>query len=181
MSWLFTHWTWLLAIVLFLAGYYQGREDGQSEIQARQVQAIESAVRAAREQALLEAEQTHGQAAAFEADREQVRTVYVHVKEKANENIDRNTGYNDCSLDADGLRLYNARPTTDFTAAPAARLADGVVSGSAASAGWPAVNPAAQQPGTRGSVLRVPGAAQGAGGVGNRHPADQKEIGDGLP
>lgn len=41
--------------------------------------------------------------------KEIIKTVYVKIKGDADANINQNPNYDECGLDADGLRLYNAQ------------------------------------------------------------------------
>lgn len=44
---------------------------------------------------------------------ERIKIEYRYIREKVNANIDQNPNYADCSLDTDGLRLFNADPNTE--------------------------------------------------------------------
>ena len=97
----------LLAILAsFGGGYWLGADHCETAHDAEQFKVMQEIQIAAEKQA----EEDQQTARRYETARETVRTVYVKVKEKANENIENNHGYADCSLDADGLRLYNTRP-----------------------------------------------------------------------
>lgn len=148
MTLLLSPWFWLAMLLsassLLGIGYYQGHRNGKNGCLAEQAYAIEAAVKDARledsRQRLAERETTRK----YEQKRETVRTVYVKVKEKANENIDKNQGYGDCRLDDDGLRLYNARPVASVPTTPATGLADLPLSGSSGRGGRSAGDPLAQ-------------------------------------
>lgn len=116
MAILLSPWTWLV-LLLTLSGthgaaYHHGWKHATNHYAAAKLAAIEVArqeeARQAKAGQVIEEE--------YEEVREVVRTVYVTIKEKADENIAKNPDYSECSLDADGLRLYNARPNTYNTA-----------------------------------------------------------------
>ncbi len=188
MSPLFSPYPWLVVLVLlgastlFGIGYQHGHENGRNGCLADQASALEAAVKQAQAEAIAQTRAELQVSREFETAREQVRTVYIKVKEKANENIDRNSGYGDCSLDADGLRLYNARPAASVPIPPATGRIDLPVSGSAGRSGRSAGDPLQEQPGAVGAVLRMPGAAQSAGGMGHTSSgAGHREIKAGAP
>lgn len=101
----------LAAIWLGTAGgaYWTGWKHCNNAHKADQLAVLEEVVIEAEKQA----EADHKTAENYEQAREVVRTVYVKVKEKADENIEKNSNYAECGLDADGLRLYNAKPSAD--------------------------------------------------------------------
>ena len=110
MALLLSPWTWLV-LLLTLAGthstaYHYGWQHAKNHYAAEKLAAIDLArkeeARQAKAEKVIEKD--------YEEVREKVRTVYVTIKEKADENIEKNRGYADCSLDDDGLQLYNARP-----------------------------------------------------------------------
>lgn len=155
---------WLGLLIALLAifgtGYHNGYKHANDHAAALTLQAVEKAKKKAIEQAKADFET----AQRYETARETVRTVYVKVKEKARENIEKHPDYADCGLDADGLRLYNERPGR--TENPPGVL-DSRVSGSSGSIGWQTLDDSVQQPGTLATVLRLPGAPQGAVGMGD--------------
>ncbi len=173
---LFSPYLWLAVILWSSAmlgiGYYQGHHNGKNGCLADQAAALEEAIQQAQDQALEQAKAELETTQKFETAREKIRTVYVKIKEEADENIEHHPDYDHCSLDADGLRLYNGRPTPDTSSTPATGLADSPLSGSAGLSRRTAGDPVAQQPGALSDVLRVPGETQGAGGVG--YPATRK-------
>ena len=164
MTILFSPWFWLALIVSVLAltgtgfhyGFKYAKADTAKEQQAAQIIADEQSKKQAH--ADRETEKT------FEAARETVRTVYIKVREKANENIINNPDYRECGLDADGLRFYNTKPAT--AGADAVGSINGGLPGSATRNQWQAGYDLAQQHRARGTVLRVPGETQSAGGLG---------------
>lgn len=155
-------WFWLalliMALVIFGKGYDVGARHAREHAAAEQLEAVAHA----REQAAEIAKADLQTAQNYEAARETVRTVYVKVKEKANANITKNPGYADCSLDADGLRLYNSHPgrTEDSTSS-----ADSRMPRSSVSDGWETVDDTAKQHGTLANVLRLPSSTQSLGGL----------------
>lgn len=156
-------WFWLavliFALVDFGAGYHNGYQQATDHADALQLQAVAKA----RDEGIEQGKRDKKTAKQYETARETVRTVYVKVKEKARENIANHPDYAGCSLDADGLRLYNHNPNDP---AGAATGTHGTLSGPAASSGRQAVDDTRHQPGTIADVLRLPGASQSAGGVG---------------
>ncbi|MBL8500676.1 MAG: hypothetical protein JNL77_08875 [Nitrosomonas sp.] len=156
-------------LITFGTGYHNGYKRANDHAEALKLQAVIKAQKQAAEQARKDAQI----AQSYEIERETVRTIYVKVKEKARENIEKHPEYADCSLDPDGLRLYNARPGTaeDTTA-----ILDGRVSGSASGTGWPVVDDSVQQPGALATVLRLPGAPQIVVGMGDLARAGKTET-----
>lgn len=147
-------------LVVFGSGYDLGAKHARNKAAAEQLEAVSEA----RINAIEQAKADQQTAQNYETTRETVRTVYIKIKEQAHENIEKHPEYADCGLNADGLRLYNNRPADP---APAASGADGTLPGFAGSAGWETINDPEQQPGTLATVLRLPGASQGAIGLGN--------------
>ncbi|SFM83878.1 hypothetical protein [Nitrosomonas communis] len=176
MNTLFSPYFWLAILLgastLLGIGYYQGHRDGKNACLARQAFAIEEAVKKAQEQAIEQANAELKTTQEFETARETVRTVYVKIKEKADENIDQNSGYGDCSLDDYGLHLYNSRPFASVPNPPTSSLADLPLLGSTDCCGRTAGDPIAQQSGALRAVLRVPGETQSISGMG--HPSTGK-------
>jgi hypothetical protein len=164
MTILFSPWFWLALLISVLTltgtgfhyGFKYAKADTAKERQAEQIMADEQAKKQAK--ADRETEEM------FEEARETVRTVYIKVREKANENIINNPDYHECGLDADGLRLYNTKP--DTTGADTIGGADSSLPGSATGNQWASGYDIAQQPGARSAVLRVPGEAQSIGRLG---------------
>lgn len=148
------------AIALFGTGYHNGHKHANDHAEALKLQAVNKALKQADEQAKRDQKTAQN----YETARERVRTVYVTIKEKAHENIEKHPDYADCGLDADGLRLYNHNPNTG--ASPATGL-DGNVSGLASGSGWQIGDDPEKQPGTLGNVLQLPSAAQSIVGMGN--------------
>jgi hypothetical protein len=168
---LLSPWFWLAvllgALALLNIGYHQGHENGKNGCLAGHASALEKAVEAARAEAIEQTKAELQVTREFETARETVRIVYVKIKEKADENIDQNSGYGACGLDADGLRLYNAKPALGTPNPPATGLINLPLSGFAGSTRRSAGDPAAQQPGALGALLRMPGETQGALGMGH--------------
>lgn len=160
----------LTLFVFFAGGYQQGAKNTRNQMAAEQLQAVAQARIEAIEQA--KADQITAQN--YEEKRETVRIIYLKAKEKARENIENNPEYGNCSLDTDGLWLYNSHPGRT---SPGATGTDGAVSGSAGGGGWQDLNDPFEQPGAGADVLRLPGAPQsiiGMGGIGGTGaPANQ--------
>lgn len=141
----------LAALTIFGTGYHNGYQHANDHAEALKLQAVAKVQKQAEKQAKRDQKIAQN----YETARETVRTVYVTIKEKARENIEKHPDYADCGLDADGLRLYNHKPNAG---APAAPSADGAMPGFAGRAGWQAVDDYGKQPGTRATVLRLPSA-----------------------
>ena len=152
----------LTLFVFFAGGYQQGAKNTRNKMEAEQLQAVAQA----RIEAIEQAKADQQIAQNYEEKRETVRIIYLKAKEKARENIENNPEYGNCSLDADGLRLYNSHPGRT---APSPASPDSTVSGSAGGGGWQDLNNSVEQPGAGADVLRLPGAPQsiiGMGGIG---------------
>jgi len=92
------------ALALFFGGYGLGNKHAKTECVAGQVKAQRDAVtEKAKEEGRREAVGT-----AREASREQIRIVYRTLREQAHEVVAHHSEFNDCDLDADGLRIWNA-------------------------------------------------------------------------
>ncbi|SFK74202.1 hypothetical protein SAMN05216302_101427 [Nitrosomonas aestuarii] len=110
MSLLLSPYTWLGIVLIGLSllgtGFYYGAkfEKGEQARKDRGDQVQLDIERDKREKLTREI------ATDFEVRREKVRTVYIKIKDDADENINQNPDYGQCGLDADGLRLYNQRP-----------------------------------------------------------------------
>jgi hypothetical protein len=156
-------WFWLTlliaALVIFGKGYDTGSRHAREHAAAQQLEAVAEA----KEQAAEQAETDQQTAENYEVARERVRTVFVKIKEQAHDNINKNPDYDQCGLDADGLRLYNSHPGG---AENPASGADSAVPGSTGLAGRQTVNDFEQQLGAVTDVLRLPAAPQGAIGLG---------------
>ena len=154
---------WLALLLGALAvggsGYYYGDQHATNAAKAAQLVAVERAVA----QANITARADAAGAAKSETQREKIRVVYRNVRERANADIDKNPGYGLCSFSADGLRLYNARPDDGADTAAGGNAA---VPGFAPGSGRETGDDPAQQPGAGADVLRLPGAAGRAGGLG---------------
>ncbi len=161
----------IMTLVIFGSGYDLGSKHTRNNATAEQLIAVAEA----REEAIEQAKIGQKTAQNYEADRETVRIIYVKAKEKAHENIENHPEYGNCSLDDDGLQLYNSHPgrTTPGPTSP-----DGRVSGSTGSGERKTINYFDEQPGAGPDVLRLPGAPQsiiGMGGIGGTG-ATTKEI-----
>lgn len=178
MTMLFSPWFWLGVLLgaasLLGVGYNQGYKAGKNGCLDDHASAFDAAIKEARTKAIEQAKAELQTTREFEAAREKVRTVYIKVKEQADANIDKNTDYGSCGLDADGLRLYNAKPAASVPNPPATGLINLPLSGFTGSTRRSAGDPAAQQPGALGALLRMPGETQGALGVGHSSPGKDR-------
>ena len=108
----------ILAFVLALFishgyAYYIGGEHVENKIKAEQLEATNAAIA----QADVQAVKDNLIIKFVEVEKEIIKTEYRYIREKANENIDKNPVYAECGLDYDGLRIYNADATTKADAA----------------------------------------------------------------
>lgn len=150
----------IMGLVIFGKGYDIGARHAREHAAAEQLEAVAEA----RINAIKQAKADQQTAQNYETARETVRTVYVKIKENAHANIEKHPEYDRCELDADGLRLYNARPRGSQIPASGA---DSTLPGFAGRAGWETINDPEQQPGTLADLLRLPGAPQSAVGLVN--------------
>ena len=94
----------VMVLALFLGGYGLGNNQAKTSCVAGQVEAQRAAItQTAKEDVRREAI-----GAARETSREQIRVVYRTIKEKADEYVKKMPEFNNCRLDDDGLRLWNA-------------------------------------------------------------------------
>lgn len=110
---------WLiLAGIAFLAvshgwAFYEGGKIKENHIKAEQLEQTVEAIEQAEEQAVedtkLVAEEVKVQ--------EVIRIQYRYIREQVNANIDKNHSYAECSLDADGLHLFNESSGAEKTVA----------------------------------------------------------------
>lgn len=94
----------VIALALVFSGYGWGHKHAQTECVAGQVEAQRAAVAEATKEAI----RREAVGTARETTREQIRVVYKTIKEQARETVNHHPEFNDCGLDADGLRLWNA-------------------------------------------------------------------------
>lgn len=100
----------LLATFILSNGYayYIGGEHTENRIKAEQLEATNKAILQADTQAVKD----NAVIKFVEVEKEVIKTEYRYLRDKTNENIDKNPMYSECGLDDDGLRLYNASATT---------------------------------------------------------------------
>lgn len=153
----------VLTLALFAAGYRLGQRHESNAREASLVNTLQ--VMAARAADL--AQQDAALSAAQETARERVRIVYRTLRAEVNRYVAIDD-YNDCGLDDDGLRLWNAANRGD-AAVGAGESAD-ALPGSARGGGRTDDDAAGQSPRRDGAVPPVPDPAQGSGAVGD--PAD---------
>lgn len=85
------------------ASYYYGGKHKKESIEAEQLRAVEKTI----ELANVQIDKDQEIATESEQAKEVIRTVYIKVRDKANENIEKNSAYNECGLDDVGLQLFN--------------------------------------------------------------------------
>ena len=83
--------------------YYTGGNHMEASIKAEQLEATNKAIEMAGVQATKDNEHMR----VVEVEKEVVKYIYIKVRDRINENISNNPHYAECSLDADGLRLFN--------------------------------------------------------------------------
>lgn len=116
----------ILAMVLLLlaglgAGYVEGisRESDRRDAQDLQNERRTTEARVALQaKADKESTRREGIGAQRETSREQIRIVYRTIKEQAHETVTNHPEFNDCGLDADGLREWNDANAGSPAAAP---------------------------------------------------------------
>lgn len=141
----------LSALALFGTGYHNGYKHSNDHSEALKLQAVTKAAKKAKEQARID----QSIAQNYETKRETVRTVFIKIKEQANENIQNNSDYDNCGLDDIGLRIYNDHPRTAENPASGTNRQ---VPGSAGSPKREAVYHPSEQHRAIADVLRLPGA-----------------------
>ena len=101
---------------------------------------------------------------AREVKRETIRVVYRTIKEKADENVKSNAAaYAACSLDADGLRQWNAANAGAAATVPGEP--DYTLPAAAARSVWQPEGSAAQPHRGDGALRAMPGSVEQAGGM----------------
>lgn len=98
----------LLGIVLALlashgGAYYVGGKHMENSIKAEQLEATNKAVEIAEVQAV------HDNLVIkfIEVEKEVIKKEYITIRDRVNENIEKNPDYAECALDSDGLSLFN--------------------------------------------------------------------------
>lgn len=149
----------LAAMALFGSGYAAGSKHASSACIADQAKA-QKAVQVVVDETNAHREQV---AQSREVAREQIRVVYRTIKEKADESVKDNPEFNDCGLDADGLRNWNA---ANASAAPAMRgEPDYGLLDAATSQVWKVDRFVSEPHRSNGDVRAVPRSTQEAGGM----------------
>lgn len=98
----------ILAAVIFLLvshtwAFHEGKKIEANAIKAEQLESTNKAIEQANAQAVAD-----NKLSAKEIKvQEKIKIEYRYIREKANENIEKNDGYADCGLDANGLQLFN--------------------------------------------------------------------------
>jgi len=104
----------VIALALFFGGYGLGAKHAKTECMAGQVEAQRAAVAEATKEDL----RREAVGTARETTRDQIRIVYKTIKEQARETVNNHPEFNDCGLDADGLRLWNAANSGEAAPVP---------------------------------------------------------------
>lgn len=101
----------LLASFILSNGYayYLGGKHMQNSINAEQLEATDKSI----ELAGVQANKDNEIIKYVEVEKEVLKNVYIKVRDKVNENIEKNPDYAECALDADGLRLFNNSSATE--------------------------------------------------------------------
>lgn len=155
----------LLAWTLFVGGaaYQHGHETADNACAAAKAAALEAAIKRAN----ATARKDNAALLAHETERERIRTVFQPIREEVIRYVETHAGAADECLDPDGLRLWRAANAGRIDA-PAAAQPDYTLSGLAAATLGPGGRPAGQPRTDGGAVPRMPGAAEGAGGLGGQ-------------
>lgn len=144
---------------LCLGGYMQGKADGRTDclkaqVKAQQIAQVAVNKETARRDALGEQRVV---------TQEHIRVVYRTIREKADENVKNNLAVNDCGLDADGLRIWNAANSGE--AAPMPGKPDYGLSGASSGQIGKIERLVLQPYRVDGAVRTVPRPTEEAGGV----------------
>jgi len=91
--------------------YYIGGEHTGNRIKAEQLEATNTAI----VQADVQAIRDNTIIKFVEVEKEVIKKEYIAIRDKVNENIEKNPDYIECALDADGLRLFNSSTATETT------------------------------------------------------------------
>ena len=106
-------WVILAAVIFLLVSHtwalHEGKKIEANAIKAEQLDATNKAIEQADAQAVAD-----NKLSAKEIKvQEKIKIEYRYIREKTNENIEKNDSYADCSLDADGLRIFNSGTATE--------------------------------------------------------------------
>lgn len=94
-------------VALFIShgyAYYIGGEHVENKIKAEQLEATNAAIVQADNQAFIDSNLSAKEVVI----QEKIKIEYRYIREKANENIEKNSDYSECGLDADGLYIFNS-------------------------------------------------------------------------
>lgn len=100
---------WIVVIALVVlagthtAAFFQGQKYQENETKAETLDETNKAIDQAEKQEDKDSKEVEKQIVI----QEKIKIEYRYIKEKANENIDKNPVYSECGLDDDGLRLFN--------------------------------------------------------------------------
>ena len=129
----------ILALVLLLLagigfGYVEGISRESDRRDAQDLQKTNDAVKVravAQARADKESARRESIGAQRETSREQIRVVYRTIKEQADETVKKHPEFNDCGLDADGLRNWNAANSGSAASTPVSGKPDSTLPGTA--------------------------------------------------
>lgn len=111
---------WIVVIALVIltgthtAAFFQGQKYQENETKAETLDETNKAIDQAEKQEVEDNRQVEKEIVI----QEKIKIEYRYIREKANENIEKNPVYSECGLDDDGLSLFNN------TAKPPAKTED---------------------------------------------------------
>ncbi len=163
----------ILALVLLLLagigfGYVEGISRESDRRDAQDLQKTNDAVKAravAQARADKESARRENIGAQRETSREQIRVVYRSIKEQADETVKKHPEFNDCGLDADGLRNWNTANSGSAASAPVSGKPDSTLPSTATRKIGEPDGSAEQSYRGDGAVQPVPGSDSKAGRV----------------
>lgn len=148
----------LLALACLSAGVVGGMRIESNKRDAEYVKQLRSSIVVSNK----ESDRREAVGAQREVVREKIRVVYVKIKNKALDNVDKNTDkYADCGLDDDGLRIWNAANSGSAETLPG--KSDSAMPGTESGAVGESVRPAGESRGGYGTGGAMPGSTEKAG------------------
>lgn len=155
-----------LLALSFIAGAFVGADYGAGHCAKAEVKAVTKAVATANTVTLM----TQSVATKQEVARDQRRTFEQHNQQETTRNVQKNPTYQQCGLDADGLRLWNER---NQSIDPTTGESDSALPLLAAHLGWHAPQSDQQPPTDHQPISRLPEAARLAGRMGDAEGAPE--------